>query len=359
MPKKKGYEGCEICGKELLLFKCKYCGKAFCEHHKAPEMHECAGLGEYRRLQTMGVIGKPGGTAASAEKNEAPVEVKAPRINRIYKRSVFAVKLLAVTAVVLAAIFTLILLISYINANIPAPPQTIPVSNATGATVILINNKTATDPTWDSLMVFLKADNTIKIKYSFPGFTCADFARTLHDNAEAKGIRCGFVAVEFDNQTVDYSIYDSGDGSFNPPTRSPVTGHGLNVFNTVDRGIVYVDASSDSDYVGSDARVRIAYLMTGQELNEIDLDWATNTSYSFYEGYKWTQLDFLADQRAFYTDLADYNLRLSDNGSIMTPDMKADNDRLNSRAVELNARKSHMGPFYYPIGIVKKMDLFW
>ncbi len=72
MPEKKGYEGCEICGKELLLFKCKYCGKAFCEHHKAPEMHECAGLAEYRRLLSMGVIAKPGGTAASAEKTGAP-----------------------------------------------------------------------------------------------------------------------------------------------------------------------------------------------------------------------------------------------------------------------------------------------
>jgi hypothetical protein len=359
MPEKKGYEGCEICGKELLLFKCKYCGKAFCEHHKAPEMHDCAGLAEYRRLLSMGVIAKPGGTSASAEKTEAP-PAKDRRSAIIYKRGVYAVKLLSVVAVILAAILTLILLISYINANIPAPPNSIPVSNATGATVVLINNKTATDPTWDSLMAFLKADDTIKIKYSFPSFTCADFARTLHDKAEAAGIRCGFVAIEFENQTINYSIYDNGNVNFHPPTRSPDTGHGLNVFDTVDRGRVYVDASSDSDYVGSDAKVRIAYLVVGQEFNEIDLDWATNTSYSFYEGYKRTQLDFIADQRAFYKDLAAYNLRLSDNGSIKTPDLKAEYDQLNTRAVELNARKSRIGPFYYPIGIVKKIDpLYW
>ncbi len=78
MAGKKGYEGCEICGKELLLFKCKYCGKAFCEHHKAPEKHECAGLADYRRLQAMGVIAKPGGTAASAEKSVAPAGPKTP-----------------------------------------------------------------------------------------------------------------------------------------------------------------------------------------------------------------------------------------------------------------------------------------
>jgi hypothetical protein len=333
---------------------------AFCEHHKAPEMHDCAGLGEYRRLLAMGVIAKPGGTAASAEKTGAPLKTNDPRIERLYKRSVNAVKLLSVAAVVLAAIFTLILLISYINANIPAPPHTIPVSNATGATVVLINNKTATNPTWDGLMAFLKADTTIKIKYSFPSFTCADFARTLHDRAEAKGIRCGFVAIEFDNRTVDYSAYDNGNGNFHPPTRSPDTGHGLNVFETVDRGLVYVDASSDQDYVGNDAKVRIAYLVEGQELNEIDLEWATNTSYSFYEAYRRTQLDFIADQRAFYKDLADYNLRLSDNGNIMTPELKTLNDQLNSRAVELNARKSRIGPFYYPIGIIKKIETpYW
>ncbi len=272
----------------------------------------------------------------------------------------YAVKLLSVVAVILAAIFTLILLISYINANIPAGPYTIPVSNATGASVVLINNKTATNPTWDGLMAFLKADDTIKIKYDFPDFTCADFARTLHDNAEASGIRCGFIAVEFENRTINYSIYDNGNGNFHPPTRSPDTGHGLNVFDTVDRGLVYVDASSDKDYVGSDAKVRIAYLAEGQELNEIDLDWATNTSYSFYESYKRTQLDFIADQRAFYKDLAAYNLKLSDNGYVATPDLKAESDRLNSRAVELNARKSRIGPFYYPIGIVKKIDTpYW
>jgi hypothetical protein len=263
-----------------------------------------------------------------------------------------------VAAVILAAIFTLILLISCINANIPAAPITIPLSNAMGVSVALINNKTATNPTRGSLMAFLKADDTIKIKYDFPSFACADFARTPHDKAEAHGIRCGFVAVEFENRSVDYSIYDNGNGNFHPPTRSPDTGHGLNVFDMVDRGRVYVDASSDQDYVGNDAKVRIAYLVEGKEFKEIDLDWATDTSYSFYESYKNVQIDFIKDQRTFYADLASYNLLLSGEG-VMTPELKAENDQLNSRAVELDARKSRIGPFYYPIVIVKKMDVYW
>jgi hypothetical protein len=357
MSRKKGYEGCEICGKELLLYKCKYCGKAFCEQHKAPESHDCAGLAEFRRQQAMGVLAKPGGSSDYIEKR---AETASPsRIKAIYKLGVFGVKLLSVLAVIAASIFALIFLIGYINVNTPTWSYSLPVTNTTGAAVVLINNKTATDPAWNDLMTFLNSDDTIKIKYVYPDFTCADFARTLHDKAEASGIKCGVIAVEFYNLTMDYSIYDNGDPGFSPPSGSTDIGHALNVFNTVDRGIVYVDASSDANYVGDDAEVRIAYLEEGQEFNEIDLDWATNTSYSFYEGYKRTQLDFIADQRAYKKDLAAFEGRVSA-GTTTGPELKLMNEQLNSRALELNVRKSLLGPFYYPIGIVKDKDaLYW
>jgi hypothetical protein len=357
MSGKKGYEGCEVCGKELLLFKCAYCGKAFCEQHKAPEKHECAGMAEYRRQQAMGVLARPGGVTDTVEKPDEPA--RPSRIKRAYKLGVLAVKLLSVIAVTAASIMALVFLIGYINVNTPTWSESIQVSNATGAAVVLTNYKNATDPTWDSLMAFLKADDTIKTRYVFPDFTCADFARTLHDKAEAKGIKCGFVAVEFYNRTMDYSIYDNGDGNFSPPTRSPDTGHALNAFNTVDRGLVYVDASSDADFVGDKPEVRIAYLEEGQELNEIDLNWAANISYSFYESYKKTQLDFIADQREFYNDLADYNVRLSVKNYTTAPALKVENEQLNARIIELNARKDNIGPFYYPLGIGKEIDLYW
>jgi hypothetical protein len=357
MAGKKGYEGCEICGKELLLFKCKYCGKAFCEQHKAPEKHECAGLAEFHRQQAMGVLAKPGGPSTYVEKR---VEATGPsRLETVYKRGVFAVKLLSVLAVIAASVFALILLISYINVNTPTWSYSIPVSNATGATVVLINYKNATDPAWNDLMTFLKADDTIDIKYEFPAFTCADFARMLHDKAEAKGIKSGFVAIEFYNRTIDFSIYDNGAPDFSPPVRSSDTGHGLNVFKTTDRGLVYVDASSQNDFVSDKPQVRIAYVEEGQELNEIDLDWTTDTSYSFYESYKRTQLDFISDQRGYYKDREDYDARLKANDNVLTAELKAENDQLNTRAIEINARKSRIGPFYYPIGVVKKMDVYW
>jgi hypothetical protein len=356
MSGKKGHEGCEVCGKELLLFKCKYCGKAFCGEHKALEDHDCPGLAEYRRQQAMGVIAKPGGTAVPGEK-AGEQAARHSRGAAVYKGGVFTIKLLSVIAVIAASIFALILLIGYINVNTPTWSHSIPVDNATGAAVVLINHKNATDPTWDSLMTFLKADDTIKIKYVSPNFTCADFARTLHDSAEASGIKCSFIAVEFYNRTIDYSIYDNGGGNFSPPAGPPATGHALNAFNTVDRGTVYVDASSDTDYTGGDAKVRIAYLEEGQELNEIDLDWAANTSYSFYEGYKRTRLDVIADQRAYKKDLVAYKALVSA-GNTTAAELKVLNEQLNSRAIELNARESRLGPFYYPIGIVKIISVY-
>jgi hypothetical protein len=358
MAGKEGFEDCEICGKELLLYKCKYCGKAFCEQHKAPEKHECAGLAEFQRQQAMGVLAKPGGPSSYVEKR---LEATGPsRLETVYKQGVFAVKLLSVLAVIAASVLALILLVSYINVNTPTWSYTIQqVSNSTGAAVTLTNYKNATDPAWTDLMTFLKADDTIRIKYEFPGFTCADFARTLHDKAEAKGINAGFVAIEFYNRTMDFSMYDNGDPNFSPPVRSFDMGHGLNVFKTTDRGLVYIDASSQDDFVSDKAQARIAYIEEGQELNEIDLDWTTDTSYSFYESYKRTQLDFISDQHGYVEDRKDYDARLKANNNVLTAELKAENDLLNTRAIELNARKSRIGPFYFPIGIVKKMDIYW
>jgi hypothetical protein len=271
---------------------------------------------------------------------------------------VFALKLLSVVAVIAASVLALILLIGYINANTPTWSYSIPVANATNAGVTLVNYKNATDPTWDQLIAFLRSDDTIRIKYDYPAYTCADFARTLHDNAEAKGIKCGFVAIEFYDRTIDFSIYDNGEGNFSPPVRSANIGHAVDVFHTTDGRMVYVDASSQSDLVSDRPEIRIAYVEKGMELNEIDLDWATDINYSFYESYKNTQLAFIADQRAYYRDRAAFDAKLASAKNVTT-ELKIEGDQLNARAIELNARKSRIGPFYFPIGIVKEKEIYW
>ncbi|OPY29017.1 MAG: AN1-like Zinc finger [Methanocella sp. PtaU1.Bin125] len=348
-------EGCGICGRELLLYKCKFCGKAFCEEHKTPEKHTCEGIEEYRRQKETGTVARPGATIPDmAEDNRG----KPSRLRKAVTSGAFVVKVLSVLAVAAASILALILLISYIDVNTPTYKVSIPVSNATGATVALVNYKNATDPTYEQLMTFLEADDTIAIEYSYPNFTCADFARTLHDNAEADGIRCGFVAVDFYDTTVDYSIYDNGAGNFTPPVRRAEAGHGVNVFNTTDRGTVYIDASSRDDFAGETPQVRIVYLERGKELNSIDLDWATNASYTFYESYKNKHLALIFDQRKYYSDRQALDDLIRDSW-YATPEMRQENEELNARALELNQRRESLGPFYYPQGIVKDYTIYW
>jgi len=43
---------CAKCGKDIALpFKCKYCGKYFCEEHRLPEFHDCPYLSEIATIK--------------------------------------------------------------------------------------------------------------------------------------------------------------------------------------------------------------------------------------------------------------------------------------------------------------------
>jgi len=64
------------------------------------------------------------------------------------------------------------------------------------------------------------ADKTDSELYSLSSYTCAEFTETLHNAAEKAGIRTAFVAIDFENDT---------------------TGHALNAFFTVDKGLVFID----------------------------------------------------------------------------------------------------------------------
>lgn len=88
---------------------------------------------------------------------------------------------------------------------------------ADGQKLLLINNNDAVNPSYDQLLVFLKADKTDEHPYTST-YTCGDFGETLHNNAEAAGLRCALV----------------GSNSCN---------HAFNEFETTDKGIVYIDCT--------------------------------------------------------------------------------------------------------------------
>lgn len=184
---------------------------------------------------------------------------------------------------------------------------------ADGEPIELINNASATDPTYATLVSFINEDPTDEAAYmdfdsdssfAFLGQTCADFAEMVHNNAEAAGIRAALVTTDFEGQEV---------------------GHALNAFETTDEGLVYIDCTGQdlgSWLVEHNVRIdkttkevtfneesltswdKVAYVEIGKEYGLIPLDQAESPSYSFYEEYE----EEYEQRQQEYEELAsDYN----------------------------------------------------
>jgi len=78
------------------------------------------------------------------------------------------------------------------------------------------------NPAYDEAMSFITTDLTDRYTYS-ENFTCRHFAATFNENAESTGFRCAFVYIGF------------LEGS----------AHAICAFETVDRGLIYVDPQTD------------------------------------------------------------------------------------------------------------------
>jgi hypothetical protein len=147
--------------------------------------------------------------------------------------------------------------------------------NAVGEKIVLIDNESATNPTYDELVEFIHEDETDKILYVYDEYMCADFAKELHDNAEEKGIRAGFVFIGFENKII---------------------GHAINCFNTSDRGLVFVDCCGTTEIVINDNYDKIAYVELGKEYGMVSMQYTNDTSYEYYDLRK----DFKSDRKGFF-----------------------------------------------------------
>ncbi|WP_292465656.1 hypothetical protein [Methanolobus sp.] len=149
------------------------------------------------------------------------------------------------------------------NENVFNPSLGIINLKASGEPVVLINNESATNPTWDELITFLKTDDTDRILYKDDVFVCSDFAERLHNNAEQAGIRAAFVTIYF---------YSDSDG------------HALNAFETTDKGLTYVDCTgSDVKLQELDSFDKIAYVEKGKEYGIVSIHYTNTPEYEFYE----------------------------------------------------------------------------
>jgi len=189
---------------------------------------------------------------------------------------------------------------------------------ADGEPIELINNPDATNPTFAGLIAFVKEDPTDEHYYATDfdvlfgaaevPYVCSDFAEDMHNNAEAAGIRAGWVSIDFE-----------GDDK----------GHALNAFETTDRGLVYIDCTGKGllrlrvpydpyDLVKTEQGIslmesnptswdKVAYVEIGKEYGLIPLDWAESLSYSFYEEYEQKQQEYEKLVSDYNDEVALYN----------------------------------------------------
>lgn len=102
----------------------------------------------------------------------------------------------------------------------------------------LHNNPAAVDVSWEYLRQFLLDDGTDRMPYVEGAFDCSEFAETLHNSAEAAGIRTAYVCLGF------------------AEARS---GHAINAFQTTDAGLVFIDCTGQplAHWCPLDSRVDI------------------------------------------------------------------------------------------------------
>jgi len=80
------------------------------------------------------------------------------------------------------------------------------------------------NPTYKEMREFLASDKTDSKPYIEGEYVCSDFAAQLNNNAEANGIRAAYVRI-----------------------RSKNWWHAVVAFETVDRGLIFIDPQSDRE----------------------------------------------------------------------------------------------------------------
>jgi hypothetical protein len=230
----------------------------------------------------------------------------------------------------------------------------IPLFNSGPSGVELKNNSSASDPTWDELMAFLAADPTDEFAYIKNYRECTDFAESLHNNAESQGIRAGYVEVWF----VDSDI-----------------GHALNVFDTTDKGRVFVDCtgpssgyvipgSSDGEDEISCDHDKIAYVEEDKDYGLISISAAESPDYKFYEEFLTRWQEYENALQEYESDVAAYEALYDSCHGIASPGkcstLPAMYDELESQRAHLDAVLEDLGYCFWPTsGTVSKITIYW
>jgi len=211
-------------------------------------------------------------------------------------------------------------------------------------------------------MNFLVADKTDREDYSLFSYPCGAFAEEVHNNAEAAGIRAAWVAVDFE------------DGSEE---------HALNAFNTIDKGLIYVDCTGDDPSFAIPGRLvydpttgemkweyhpepdydKVAYMVVGREYGLISVGVAISPEYSFYESYLAKRGEYGLALETYNQEVESYNQALGGRTVLEEPEYSRFMEwlgRLNAKLAELELLLEELGDFYWQsLGVVANIKIYW
>jgi len=101
---------CNFCGKNVPLpFHCQYCGRSFCDEHRLPPNHACAGLAEWKKTPAPGVgirYGSGGASAYGGGYAAAPKGKKSSRVP-VWKHPYFRIAIVAIMLLIIVILFIL------------------------------------------------------------------------------------------------------------------------------------------------------------------------------------------------------------------------------------------------------------
>lgn len=211
--------------------------------------------------------------------------------------------------------------------------------------VRLINNPSATDPTFGQLLKFIESDITDEHPYVEGEYVCVDFAETLHNNAEQEGIRAAWVGIDFEGESV---------------------GHALNAFYTLGTGLVFVDCTGGGFevFIPSSKYDTIAYVRVGEQYGLVSSDTALWPSYDFYERYLQDWEDYERRVEEYIERVDEYNALVHGRTVIDNPleysRLKAMYDELEAERIALESLGERLGDYRWEaMGVVSHVEVYW
>jgi uncharacterized protein YkwD len=147
---------CDFCGKNVSLpFHCQYCGKQFCDEHRLPPNHACAGLAAWKKTPAPGVgirYGSGGASAYGGGLPSAPRDKKPARVP-FWKHPSFRIAVVLLVIVILIVLFVLLggcIQPGIQNGTVTTPQATASAPAPTVTTVIPATTSTITPATTTS-----------------------------------------------------------------------------------------------------------------------------------------------------------------------------------------------------------------